>query len=88
MKNNDNKEKWFGITDQLKGGYMRKLLVKIKGILGFCQSQDCWKRSKYQLNISVINEKRCLCEKHIQELTKVGKLTGITMHNGDEIKLN
>lgn len=52
-----------------------KVIEKIIGIqafikrkLGFCNTKGCWRRAEYDIEIPVIKAKRCLCEKHLDEI--------------------
>ena len=67
---------------------MKSILRKIKGLLGFCQYNGCWKRHKYQIEIKQIKVKRCLCEKHTKDLAKNGELIGATLKDGREIRFS
>ena len=40
---------------------MSKLVLKIKGLLGFCQCVNCWHRAVAEMEIKPINKKvKCM----------------------------
>lgn len=57
---------------------MGKLLVKLKGLLGFCQHSKCFKRSVWEIYIPAIKTKRYMCEYHIEDVRKLSKY-GLTI---------
>jgi len=57
------------------------LLVKIKGILGFCQSKGCWNKSEYDIEIPTIKVTRHLCETHAQKIINSSTLKSVTYQN-------
>jgi hypothetical protein len=55
-----------------------RLFVKLKGILGYCQSKGCWNKSDFDVDIPSIKVKRHLCETHTKKLADSGTLKSIT----------
>lgn len=47
---------------------MSKLVLKIKGLLGFCQCVNCWHRAVAEMEIKPINKKLNVCEKHMNNI--------------------
>ena len=41
---------------------MKNLILKIKGLLGFCQCDKCWHRAVAELEINQINKKLNICQ--------------------------
>jgi hypothetical protein len=56
----------------------RKLVMKIKGMLGYCQAEDCWNKSDFEAEIPATKTKRYLCETHAQKLINSGTLKSVT----------
>ncbi len=55
-----------------------KLLAKLKGTLGYCQSKGCWNKSDYDVDIPQIKATRHLCETHAQKLINGSTLKSVT----------
>lgn len=47
---------------------MSKLVLKIKGLLGFCQCVNCWHRAVAEMEIKPINKKLNVCEEHMNHI--------------------
>lgn len=47
---------------------MSKLVLKIKGLLGFCQCVNCWHRAVAEMEIKSINKKLNVCEEHMNHI--------------------
>lgn len=41
---------------------------KLKSMLGFCTCKGCFRRAVVDIEISKINHKGCLCDKHYDEI--------------------
>lgn len=48
-------------------------MVKIKGLLGFCQAKGCWNRSTLTVEAKNINVKRHMCASCCERLFKLMK---------------
>lgn len=57
---------------------MKKLLIKIKGLLGFCQAQGCKNRGIFELEIKELKLKRQLCEQCAYKAIQGGSLKSVT----------
>lgn len=49
---------------------MSKLILKIKGLLGFCQCDKCWHRSTRVVSAKNVKFKRYICEEYFKALLK------------------
>lgn len=49
---------------------MKKLIFKIKGLLGFCQYNKCWHRSTRVVTAKGVRTKVYICEEHLKDLIK------------------
>ncbi|XZM32546.1 hypothetical protein ACSXAY_11530 [Clostridium perfringens] len=47
---------------------MNKLVLKIKGLLGFCQCVNCWHRAVAEMEIKPISKKLNVCEVHMNNI--------------------
>ncbi|HFD2049642.1 TPA: hypothetical protein ACF2DE_000306 [Clostridium perfringens] len=56
---------------------MSKLVLKIKGLLGFCQCVNCWHRAVAEMEIKPINKKLNVCENHMDKIVSDSVLKGI-----------
>lgn len=63
---------------------MSKLVLKIKGLLGFCQCVNCWHRAVAEMEIKPINKKLNVCEKHMNNIINDSVLKEIIVELEDE----
>ena len=49
---------------------MKNLILKLKGLLGFCQCDKCWHRSTRVVTAKNVKFKRYICEEHLKALIK------------------
>ncbi|AOY53846.1 hypothetical protein [Clostridium perfringens] len=56
---------------------MSKLVLKIKGLLGFCQCAECWHRSTLIVESKEANVKRHICEDCFEKLMALLSYTKI-----------
>lgn len=47
---------------------MKRLVYKIKDLLGFCQCVNCWHRAVAEIEIKPINKKLNVCDKHMEKI--------------------
>lgn len=57
---------------------MSKIILKIKGIFGFCQCKKCWNRACATMTIKQINKSIDICEKHMEKSLEGAELKEIT----------
>ncbi|BDU81601.1 hypothetical protein [Clostridium perfringens] len=63
---------------------MSKLVLKIKGLLGFCQCVNCWHRAVAEMEIKPINKKLNVCEKHMNNIINDSVLKEIIVELEEE----
>lgn len=63
---------------------MSKLVIKIKGLLGFCQCVNCWHRAVAEMEIKPINKKLNVCEKHMNNIINDSVLKEIIVELEEE----
>lgn len=49
---------------------MKKLILKLKGLLGFCQCNKCWHRSTSVVSGKGVRTKVYICDEHLKALIK------------------
>lgn len=49
---------------------MKRLVYKIKGLLGLCQFHKCWHRSTRVVSGKGVKTKVYICEEHLKALIK------------------
>lgn len=47
---------------------MNKLVLRIKGLLGFCQCDECWHRSTLIVESKEVDVKRHICDDCFEKL--------------------
>lgn len=65
---------------------MKKLSMKIKGKLGFCQCKKCWNRSIASMKVKQLGTEIDvieICEKHAVEFINCTKLSSVTIKMED-----
>lgn len=63
---------------------MSKLVIKIKGLLGFCQCVNCWHRSVAEMEIKATNKKLNVCEEHMNHIINDSVLKEIIVELEEE----
>ncbi|MBO3419379.1 hypothetical protein [Clostridium perfringens] len=63
---------------------MSKLVLKIKGLLGFCQCVNCWHRVVAEMEIKPINKKLNVCEEHMNHIINDSVLKEIIVELEEE----
>lgn len=56
---------------------MKRIFLKLKGLLGFCQYNKCWHRSTLVIESKDIKLKRYICEKCSEKIINVLNSTEI-----------
>ncbi|MGU8434377.1 hypothetical protein ACV3RS_09745 [Clostridium perfringens] len=56
---------------------MKRLVYKIKGLLGFCQYDKCWHRAVAEMEIKSINKKLNVCDEHMEKILSKSVLKAI-----------
>lgn len=56
---------------------MKRLVYKIKGLLGFCQCDKCWHRSTLIVENKEVKLKRYICENCFEKIMNVLSSTEI-----------
>lgn len=62
---------------------MKNLFLKIKGLLGFCQCDNCWHIAVAELEIKPINKKLNVCDKHMEKILSKSVLKEIFIEVGE-----
>lgn len=67
------------IHKNIVGAGVKNLILKIKGLLGFCQCDKCWHRAVAELEINQINKKLNICDVHMDKTLSESGLKEIFM---------
>lgn len=71
------------IHKNIVGAGVKNLILKIKGLLGFCQCDKCWHRAVAELEINQINKKLNILDEHMDKIINDSIMEEILVELGE-----